>query len=289
MTTANTKSLLTAVLVAHCALAFLSCSSELQTPGGERLVQTELASVGFDSFTRSPIVLLREQESGKIVPIWIGPAEAQAIYLALQGIEPPRPMTHDLLKSMIEASGATIDHVAVLEIRDSTYYGQVVGRRSSGRRFEVDSRPSDAMALALRVKVPIYVAESLLIEIPDFEFTPGGPEQEVVIFSGMTLVAASPEALQAAGLPADGAGLRVRSVGEGAPDEVRPDDILVEADGNSMGRPADLLEVLDGKGPEESLRLKLHRFDGSGPYELEIPAVVAPRREAPRRLPSLRT
>ncbi len=109
----------------------------------------------------NPIVLLREREGNRYLPIWIGTAEASAIAHALQGIEPPRPQTHDLLKDVIDALGRRLEQVRIAEYRDNIYFAELVF--DSGTT--ISARPSDAVALALRVGCEIYGAEAVLDEV----------------------------------------------------------------------------------------------------------------------------
>ena len=95
------------------------------------------------------------------MPIWIGPFEADAITIELQSVEVARPLTHDLLKAAIEQLGAKITQVAITDLRNDTFYAEIA-LMVDGRRIEVDSRPSDAIALAVRARVPVYVAEEVM-------------------------------------------------------------------------------------------------------------------------------
>jgi bifunctional DNase/RNase len=108
----------------------------------------------------NPVVLLREQGGARSLPIWIGLAEARSIATKLERLEPPRPNTHDLAKRLLDGLGARVERVVVTELRDSTYYGVIV-MKGAGGTIEVDARPSDAIALALRVEAPIFVREVL--------------------------------------------------------------------------------------------------------------------------------
>jgi bifunctional DNase/RNase len=110
--------------------------------------------------TNQPIVLLRERNGERYLPIWIGAAEATAIAYAQQGVEPPRPLTHDLLKEVIETLGHTVTQVRIVELRDKVFYAILVIDGST----EISARPSDAIALALRTQTEIVVAESVLDE-----------------------------------------------------------------------------------------------------------------------------
>lgn len=107
------------------------------------------------------VVILKEKENGRYLPIWIGPAEADAIAVKLQDISVPRPLTHDLLGSVVESLGAAVSHIVVHDLHNDTFFAKVV-LEVDGRSVEVDSRPSDAIALAVRVKAPIFAEDQVL-------------------------------------------------------------------------------------------------------------------------------
>jgi uncharacterized protein len=110
--------------------------------------------------TNQPIVLLRERDGERYLPIWIGAAEATAIAYAQQGVEPPRPLTHDLLKDVIETLGHSVTEIRIVELKDKVFYAVLVIDGTD----EISARPSDAIALALRTQTPIVVAEEVLEE-----------------------------------------------------------------------------------------------------------------------------
>lgn len=127
----------------------------------EGSVQVEVRHVGFDQLSNSPVVILQDQQSKKAIPIWVGAFEAQAIALQLQGVPPPRPLTHDLVKTILEQVGVGFEKIVVSELKGNTYYARI-HLTAAGKPLEVDSRPSDAIALALRFHRPIFVARVLL-------------------------------------------------------------------------------------------------------------------------------
>ncbi len=122
------------------------------------MIRVTVDSIRVSLLTQQRMVMLREADNRRLLPIWIGPAEAEAIATALQGHEPPRPMTHDLLKNVIAELGGKVQHIAITQLQDSTYYARIVVE-IRGVRKEIDSRSSDAIALGVRCDVPIYVAE----------------------------------------------------------------------------------------------------------------------------------
>ena len=125
-----------------------------------------MLEMSIDSIRVSPmnyqrVVILKEKDADRYLPIWIGPAEADAIAVKLQDLSVPRPLTHDLLRSVIDTLGGSVEHILVNDLQNDTFYAKIF-IRSNGSAQEIDCRPSDAVALAVRAQVPIYVAESVL-------------------------------------------------------------------------------------------------------------------------------
>jgi bifunctional DNase/RNase len=125
--------------------------------------EMHIYGVSFDLVGKQPIVLLKTAEGNKFLPIWIGHAEAAAILMKLQSQSAPRPMTHDLMSDMLEQLGAQLVKITVTELRENTFYAQITVVQD-GQEIEVDSRPSDAIALAIRAEAPIYAAERVIEE-----------------------------------------------------------------------------------------------------------------------------
>ncbi len=125
--------------------------------------EVTVAGVTVDPVTKSPIVVLREPESGNVVPIWIGLLEANSIALALEGTEPPRPMTHDLMKSLLHTTGTHLQSIEISEIRESTYFALLL-IEGNGEIFRLDARPSDAIALAIRCGARILISDTVFAQ-----------------------------------------------------------------------------------------------------------------------------
>ncbi len=129
------------------------------------------------------VVILKQKDAELYLPIWIGPAEADAIAVRLQEVNVPRPLTHDLLRSVIESLGAQIVSIVVNDLANDTYYAQIV-LDVNGKTVEIDSRPSDAIALAVRARVPIYADDSVLdkagVRISEDETAADGEERAKV-------------------------------------------------------------------------------------------------------------
>ena len=119
--------------------------------------------VSFDMVGKQPIVLLKTRDGNKFLPIWIGHPEAAAILMKLQGAATPRPMTHDLINDMLTEMEVSCSRVSVTELRENTFYASIT-LQVNGREVEIDSRPSDAIALAVRADAPIFAAESVIEE-----------------------------------------------------------------------------------------------------------------------------
>lgn len=145
------------------------------------LIEMTLAGVRIELPTNSPIVLLREAGGERYLPIWIGQPEAAAIAIALQGVVTPRPMTHDLMKSILDEMAVEVDNVAITELRDGTFYA-VINMHRNGGSYEVSSRPSDAIALAVRLGCKIFANEDVLSEAAILIPNEGEDEEEVEKF-----------------------------------------------------------------------------------------------------------
>src|SRR5436853_3517370 len=119
--------------------------------------------VSFDLVGKQPIVLLKTADGNKFLPIWIGHPEAAAILMKLQGASTPRPMTHDLVTDMLGELGAQVVRITVTELKENTFYASITVQQN-GSEIEIDSRPSDAIALAVRADAPIYAAAAVIEE-----------------------------------------------------------------------------------------------------------------------------
>jgi bifunctional DNase/RNase len=145
--------------------------------------EMNIYGVSFDLVGKQPIVLLKTAEGNKFLPIWIGHPEAAAILMKLQSATTPRPMTHDLVTDMLEQLGAQVVRITVTELRENTFFAQITVQQD-GSELEIDSRPSDAIALAIRADAPIFAADEV-IEESGIEFEGDDPEdleQEVSKF-----------------------------------------------------------------------------------------------------------
>jgi uncharacterized protein len=129
------------------------------------LVPMSIKGLMLDPVSNSPIVVLKDDDEKFFLPIWVGIFEANAIALQLENIATPRPMTHDLLRNLITQLDARVTRIVINDLKDATFFAQIrllINRGGGDRMLEIDARPSDAIALALRTEAPIYVAQSVL-------------------------------------------------------------------------------------------------------------------------------
>jgi bifunctional DNase/RNase len=130
--------------------------------------QMKVDKLGIDLLTHDPVVILKDMDGKRFLPILIGPFEATAIALALEGAPVPRPLTHDLMRTVFETLDARLEQVVIHDIRESTFFAKLIVR-TNGELQEIDARPSDGIALALRMSAPIYVSDKIVLEesVPD--------------------------------------------------------------------------------------------------------------------------
>ena len=141
--------------------------------------QMQIYGVSFDMVGKQPIVLLKTVDGNKFLPIWIGHPEAAAILMKLQGASTPRPMTHDLVTAMLGELDAQVVRITVTELKENTFYASITVQQN-GSEIEIDSRPSDAIALAIRADAPIFAADDV-IEESAIEFEGEDVDEEQIV------------------------------------------------------------------------------------------------------------
>ena len=128
------------------------------------MIEVGVARLGLDSVSNSYVVILQEKGGQRLLPIWIGQAEAESIVMELNKVKPPRPLTHDLYKRLITGLGARLERVEITKVQENTYYAEL-HLELNGNAVHVDARPSDSIAVALRFGAPIFAQESLLTAV----------------------------------------------------------------------------------------------------------------------------
>jgi bifunctional DNase/RNase len=151
----------------------------------EAVIHVRIASLSVDAVTNQPVIVLKPTDEdvapGHLLPIWIGHPEATAILLALQGMEPPRPMTHDLLKNVVDTLHMQVERVEITRVDEGTFYAAII-LRGEEQTLAIDARPSDSIALAVRTYSPIFVADDVLEEAAVEEILVEDEEDEVERF-----------------------------------------------------------------------------------------------------------
>ena len=142
-------------------------------------MQIEMTIKGLmvDPITNMPIIILRDKDGQRVLPIWVGVFEANAIALQMENVTTPRPMTHDLLKNVIQDLRASIDKIVVSDLKENTFYA-LIHLQVNGEPLAVDARPSDAIALALRARAPIYVEDRVIDNAKTVDFAPDKGDAE---------------------------------------------------------------------------------------------------------------
>ncbi|MFQ6111159.1 MAG: bifunctional nuclease family protein [Nitrospinota bacterium] len=140
------------------------------------MIEMKVKGLTLDPLTNMPIVILRDLDGKKALPIWVGIFEANAIALEMEQVTTPRPMTHDLIKNILTGIDAKVNRVVVNDLKDNTFYA-IISLTLDGSEIIIDSRPSDAIALALRVNAPIFVAEKVMEEAKSIDFSEQTEEQ----------------------------------------------------------------------------------------------------------------
>ncbi len=188
--------LLIAAVVAACSCGRSpSTAAELSRDN----VRVRVARVGFDDETGSHYVLLLDETESRELLIMVGESEAQAIMLALHGVKPERPFTHDLIRSIIGQTGNRVDRIVIADLRDEIYYATIY---MDGGRYSIDSRPSDAIALAMGMNAPIYVNNKLFESAPAPGLGAGGKIPDIARALGLTVEQLTPDLASCFGQPA---------------------------------------------------------------------------------------
>ncbi len=141
------------------------------------LIEMSIKGLMIDPVTNMPIVILRDADNQRALPIWVGPVEANAIALQIENVAPQRPMTHDLLRAVLTELGATLRRVIIADLREGTFYAYLEVVRGGETQF-IDARPSDAIALALRAKAPVFVDTRVLQQAQPIDASPDQADRE---------------------------------------------------------------------------------------------------------------
>lgn len=219
---------------------------------GAATVEVKVGGMGIDETVGAPVVHLVEKGAGgRDLSIWIGPFEAQAIAMEMQGVPSARPLTHDLMKQLVERLGGRLERVVIAEMRDNTYFATVHLAAPGGKGLTVDARPSDAIALALRLHGPIFVDDKLLASAPVVP--------EAARLWGLTVQDLTPDIASFFRVPARH-GVVVSDVAESAvTHDLLRGDVITALDGEPVGSVEELAARADARDAAEPIHLSVRR------------------------------
>lgn len=246
------------------AAALVACSG-----GSPSEIEVRVRGVEIDASAR-PVVLLEDEDRERALPIWIGTSEAQAIAMEMQGIQPERPLTHDLFKNTLDVAGIGFDKIVIEGVRDGVYYARI-HLTVNGDAFEVDSRPSDAIALAVRFHKPVFVVPSLFEGESTIDLRGIQPSQGVASEAGVTVQDVTPEIAAHFAL-APGEGVLVADVDEEMAAGLRRGDVILEVDGVAVASAQDFLRCMHDRRGEADARLSVLRNGDRVGVRLVTPA-----------------
>jgi len=235
----------------------LTISGHLEAAMDAGSTETKIKTIVIDPNSQSPVVILETVNDKKLIPIWIGVAEAQAIALELKSVSLPRPLTHDLLRNILDKLGAKLRRVTVTEIRDNTYFA-LLSLEFNGHAIQIDSRPSDAIALAIRMKAPIYASPQILANARAMPAEDDRADESLksLGLQGQELtkeLAALMELPSKRGVLVADVALGGRAMNAG----IERGDIITKANGRAVGTTADLVTVLESAKSPAQLKLEV--------------------------------
>ena len=142
------------------------------------MIEVFVSGLAFDTLSKTPVVLLKEVNGSRVLPIWIGPNEAAVIALDLSGVSYKRPLTHDLLKSVLNGFNAKLQKIVVSSLKDNTYYAKFYIQADKNSIIEIDARPSDSVAMALKMESPVFISEEIESSLIEFDL-PNDDDMEI--------------------------------------------------------------------------------------------------------------
>jgi bifunctional DNase/RNase len=221
------------------------------------MVEVKVGGMGLDPTVGAPVIRLVEKaDRGRDLNIWIGPFEAQAIAMEIEGVPPSRPLTHDLMKQLVERLGGKLHRVVIEDMRDNTYFASVQLKARDGKGLTIDARPSDAIALALRFRRPILVEDKLFAKAAEAE---PEPAREAAHLWGLTVQDLTPDLADFFRVPAR-QGVVVSDVEKSAAaNEMARGDVITALDGQPIGSVAELATRADARDAAAPIHLSVRR------------------------------
>jgi bifunctional DNase/RNase len=228
-------------------------------------IEVKVRGVEIDTAAR-PLVLLEDERRQLGLPIWIGPTEAQAIAMEMEGIQPKRPLTHDLFKTTLESAGVQLEKIVIADLKESTYYARI-HLTANGTHIEVDSRPSDAIALALRFERPVFVVQSLFRSESAIDLRAIEPSESVAREAGVTVQDVTPE-LAAHFELSPGEGVIVADIDSGKAAGLQRGDVILAIDGETVGSAQDFSRRMRERYSALPVQLSVLRDGDRFPLEI---------------------
>lgn len=259
-------------LFAGAVLLLLSCTSHARdlSVDDDDLIRVEIATLGLAA-GGAPVVLLREPEGREMLPIFIGRAQAGAIARGMQGQATPRPLTHDLFGDVLARLDARLERIIVDDLDDNTFLGMLeLERTETDELLRIDSRPSDAMALAVRTGASIYVTPRVMEAAATIEYR--GMTGQPVTAAGITVTAATAQLREALDLPERDGLLVSEVVGPAADRGMTAGALLLAIDGEVPEAPMDFLERIQAQAPDGEV--KIEYWQDGAEHTAEIPTDV---------------
>jgi bifunctional DNase/RNase len=237
----------------------LACGAGVQAAQDSGVFEAKVKTLMVDPASQSPVVVLETVTDKKLLPIWIDVPEARAIALELENVKLPRPLTHDLIRNLLQTLGATLQRVTITDLRNNTYFA-VLTLTSRGQELQVDSRPSDAIAIALRMKAPIFATAQVLAKSKPLPPQPARAEQTqkrlgIQVQDLTADLAALLESQQQKGVVVNDVGVASNAMKAG----VQRGDIITKANDQVIQSTADLDAVLQKLKPTSQLKLEVTR------------------------------
>jgi bifunctional DNase/RNase len=232
-------------------------------------LEAKIKTLMVDPNTQSPVVVLESVADKRLLPIWIDVAEARAIALEIEQIKTPRPLTHDLFRNVLSRLGVTVERVVITELRNSVYYA-LLYLKSKGQNLQIDARPSDALALALKARAPVFVAEQVFASSKSVPAAQTPEESRLKL--GVQTQDLTPELAAAfeAGVTSGVVVSNVEAGGPAAAAGIEPGDIIVKANDTAMKTAAELNELLRARKTPGNMKLEIVKKGKPVTVQLEL-------------------
>ncbi len=258
------------LLIGFCIAYFFPVSLDASQ---ESLVEMKVKRVMLDTSAGTPtaVVILENAKEKKLMPIWIGSEEATSIAIEMEKVTIPRPNTHDLIRNILQSVGAVLNRITITDVRDNVYYATIT-LRLKGQEFQIDSRPSDAIAVALRMKAPIFVSQQVLAkarELPSVE----KPGDNIKKIHGLHLQDLTPQLASLFDMQ-ENSGVLVADVEPKSPASqagIQRGDIILKANERTVHKSGDLVAILQNAKKTARVKLELLRKGKTVSTVMELP------------------